>query len=201
LRAFSFVHLQLASKADSKAALRTWPRTYAYRWPRLTSAIPPLSACCYRTGDLALCPVSSELSRCRRFIGRTRRDGLIRNCSALGEPFWAEDRSGPAQTPTQTTHDLASRRSLSEYLEKEFARGVYHEKVALVPGLFPGLTGGLFLEDLLGDAREATCPARLRHESRGQAFPKTGQTDQRRATTSETGRSRRRRGGGVSIRQ
>ena len=33
-------------------------------------------------------------------VGRTRYHGFLRNCSALGEPFWAEDRSGPAQTPT-----------------------------------------------------------------------------------------------------
>src|ERR1700726_4442798 len=32
-----------------------------------------------------------------------------------GEPFRADGRSGPAQTPAQTPYDLASGRSLSEY--------------------------------------------------------------------------------------
>src|SRR4029077_11442434 len=32
----------------------------------------------------------------------------------LGEPFRADGRSGPAQTPTQTPYDLAPGRSLSE---------------------------------------------------------------------------------------
>jgi hypothetical protein len=42
-----------------------------------------------------------ELSGRRGLIGGRRHHGLLRNRSALGEPFWAEDRSGPAQMPTQ----------------------------------------------------------------------------------------------------
>jgi hypothetical protein len=50
---------------------------------------------------MALSPVHAELSRHRRFIGRAWDRSLLRNCSALGEPFRTDDRGGPAQTPIQ----------------------------------------------------------------------------------------------------
>src|ERR1700724_4819142 len=64
--------------------------------------------------DLALYSVHAELPRRRRFVGGTRDHGLLRDRPALGEPFRADGRSGPAQTPTQTPYDLASGRNLSE---------------------------------------------------------------------------------------
>jgi hypothetical protein len=73
-----------------------------------------LSARNHPAGDLALRPVYPELSRRRRFVGGTRDHGLLRNCSALGEPFWAVSRSGPAQTtlpaPDAETLDVVVRR-------------------------------------------------------------------------------------------
>ena len=38
---------------------------------------------------------------------RNGASGLLRDRSALGKSFWADDRGGPAQTPAQATHDLA----------------------------------------------------------------------------------------------
>jgi hypothetical protein len=34
----------------------------------------------------------------RRLVGGTRHHGLLRDCSALGESFRADDRGGSAQT-------------------------------------------------------------------------------------------------------
>src|SRR5271166_4099405 len=63
---------------------------------------------------MSLSSVHAELSRRRRVIGRAWDHSLLRNCSALGEPFRTDDRGGPAQTPTKAPCDLASRRSLSQ---------------------------------------------------------------------------------------
>src|SRR3984893_15820981 len=60
----------------------------------------------FRTRDLALYSVRAELPRRRRFVGGTRDHGLLSDRPALGEPFRADGRSGPAQTPTQTSYDL-----------------------------------------------------------------------------------------------
>ena len=54
----------------------------------------PIPSRNHPAGNLALCPVYPELSRRRRFIGGTRHYGLLRDRSALGEPFRADDRGG-----------------------------------------------------------------------------------------------------------
>jgi site-specific DNA recombinase len=56
----------------------------------------------HSAGDLALSPVHLELPRRRRFVGGTRHHGLLRDHSALGESFRADDRGGFAQAPPQT---------------------------------------------------------------------------------------------------
>jgi hypothetical protein len=60
-----------------------------------------------------------------------------------GEPFRADGRNGPAQTPIQSPYDWHLDEVYLIILGKEVARGGYQEKDALVPGLIPGLTGRL----------------------------------------------------------
>src|SRR5271156_1560070 len=63
---------------------------------------------------MALPPFHPQPARRRRFIGRTRSGGVLRDGSALGEPFRADDRGGLTEESPEASYDLASRRGLSE---------------------------------------------------------------------------------------
>src|SRR5271157_5318325 len=63
---------------------------------------------------MALPPVHPQPARRRRFIGGTRSGGVLRDGSALGEPFRTDDRGRPAKASSEASHHLASGRGLSE---------------------------------------------------------------------------------------
>src|ERR1700688_2136922 len=67
-----------------------------------------LPACHHSAGDLAVFSIHFELPRRRRFASGARNHGLLRNGSALGESFRADDRGRFAQATPQALHDLAS---------------------------------------------------------------------------------------------
>src|ERR1700677_1187394 len=83
--------LQLVGRSDSEGDAE----------PQLRQI--PIPARDHSAGDLALYPFHLELARRRRFVGGTRDHGLLRNHSALGEPFRADDRGGFAQTSPEAT--------------------------------------------------------------------------------------------------
>jgi transposase len=74
----------------------------------------PVPARDHSPSDVALPPVHPQPARRRRFVGGTRSGGVLRDGSAVGEPFRTEDRCQFAKASAETSHDLASRRGLSE---------------------------------------------------------------------------------------
>src|SRR5271169_4067180 len=67
----------------------------------------------HSAGEMALPPVYAESSRRRGFVGGARRRGVLRDRSAVGEPFRTDDRGRPTKTSAETSLDLASGRGLS----------------------------------------------------------------------------------------
>src|SRR5271170_7111177 len=63
---------------------------------------------------MALPPIHSQPARRRGFVGRTRSGGVLRDGSALGEPFRTDDCGGLAKAPPEASYNLASGRGLSE---------------------------------------------------------------------------------------
>ena len=74
----------------------------------------PVPARDHSSGDMALPPVHPQLARRRGFVGGTRSGGVLRDGSALGEPFRTDDRGQPAKASPEASYDVASGRGLSE---------------------------------------------------------------------------------------
>ena len=68
----------------------------------------------HSASDLALPPLHPQPARRRGLVGGTRSGGVLRDRSALGEPFRTDDRGRPTKASPEASHDLASRRGLSE---------------------------------------------------------------------------------------
>src|SRR5271165_1281063 len=66
----------------------------------------PVPARDHSSGDMALPSVHPQLARRRGFVGGTRSGGVLRDGSALGEPFRTADRGRLAKAPAETPHDL-----------------------------------------------------------------------------------------------
>ena len=66
-------------------------------------------------------PVHAQPARRRRFVGRARSGGVLRDGSALGEPFRTCDRCRLTKASPGAPHDLASRRGPSQNRRPTFA--------------------------------------------------------------------------------
>jgi hypothetical protein len=63
---------------------------------------------------MALRPVHPQLARRRGFVSGTRSAGILRDRSALGEPFRTDNRGRPAKASPEASSHVASGRGLSE---------------------------------------------------------------------------------------
>ena len=93
-----------------------WPDSQAHAENQLQRVSFPARD--HSASNLALPPVHSQPAGRRGFVGGTRSPGVLRDGSALGEPFRTDDCGRPAQASSETPYDLCGRRSESALIRR-----------------------------------------------------------------------------------